>query len=198
MAVCELHVCKCKLCGNHGVKARKCIWRQRHLTHHKHPNSAAKRRAYLLSWRKVKKNTKLKSVPTYFELARQKGLDTDVVVHRSRRDLLTRYSEETNIMHKHCILNLAKTLGRCQLRKDGVVPTLGHGCTGFFVPSKATYIGVPQLLCLTGFDPAIHKNVFAAIEQQSSHDVDIMIGNAMCLPLVGTIIAAALSMVTVL
>ena len=194
-AVCILHPCKCNECSHHGEKALQCKWRHRHRLHRKNANCIKKRRKYLLAWRKVKKDNCLKSVPDYFALARKRGLDTQLVSQRSRRDLLSIYSQESNIMRDTCILNLSKSLGRVSLRSDGFVPTLGHGCSGFFVPSAAAYLDLHQLMCLTGFDPSAHKKVFEVITEHSESDLDIMIGNAMCLPLVGAVAACALSMI---
>ena len=143
----------------------------------------------------VRKNKQLKSPPCYFELARKKGLDTEVVGQRGRRDLLRIYAQQTNLLADKCILNLSKSLGRTSFRKDGVIPTVGHGCLGCFAPSAAAYLNTSQLMCLTGFDPAEHVKVFDALETQRASDIDMLIGNAMNVPVVGVVAACALSMV---
>ena len=46
----------------------------------------------------VRKNKQLKSPPCYFELARKKGLDTEVVGQRGRRDLLRVCAQQNNLL----------------------------------------------------------------------------------------------------
>ena len=97
-------------------------------------------------------------------------------------------------MADKCILNLSKSLGRTSLRKDGFIPTVGHGCLGCFVPSAAANLTTSQLMCLTGFDPAEHVKIFDALKTQKESDIDLLIGNAMSIPVVGVVAACALSM----
>ena len=97
-------------------------------------------------------------------------------------------------MTDKCILNLSKSSGRTSFRKDEVIPTVGHGCLGCFVPSVAAYLNTPQLMCLTGFDPAEHVEVFDALDTQRASDIDILICNAMNVLTVGVVAACALSM----
>ena len=124
----------------------------------------------MLKWRKVKKDTKLKSAPSYFEIAAQQGVNVDIVTQPCRRSPLHSISMTKNINDGKCVLNLSKPLGRTQLRSDGLVPTLGYGCTGMFVPSAAKYLDVPKLVCLSGFKCA---------EERTKTDIDLMIGNTM-------------------
>ena len=195
MAICSVHPCKCQMCQTHRDTEKKCVWRRHHREHLKSAAFLTKRRQYLQVWRKVRKNKKLKSPPCYFELARKKGLDTEVVGQRGRRDLLRIYAQQTNLLADKCILNLSKSLGRTSFRKDGVIPTVGHGCLGCFAPSAAAYLNTSQLMCLTGLDPAEHVKVFDALETQRASDIDMLIGNAMNVPVVGVVAACALSMV---
>ena len=97
-------------------------------------------------------------------------------------------------MSNACVLNLSKSLGRTALRKDGLVPTMGHGRSGLFLPGSAAYLNIEQLMCLTGFDPKLHKNVFTAIMNQKKCDVDLLIGNAMSIPVIGIVSACSLNM----
>ena len=194
-AICELHPCKCAECEKHGEKARKCVWRRTHRLHMKSAKFVLKRKAHLTAWRKVKNDKTIKRAPSYFDMAKSRGLDLDVVSQRGRRDLLDISAQEGNIMGNNCILNLSKSLGRTQLRKDGIVPTMGHGCLGFFLPGSATYLNVEQLMCLTGFDPKLHNDIFRAIKDQKEHDMELMVGNAMSIPVIGIVSGCALSMV---
>ena len=193
-AICELHPCKCSECEKHGEKARKCVWRSTHRLHMKSAKFVLKRKAHLAAWRKVKKDKTIKHAPSYFAMAKARGLNLDVVSQRGRRDLLDISAQEGNIMSNACILNLSKSLGRNQLRKDGLVPTMGHGCLGLFLPGSAAYLNIEQLMCLTGFDPRLHKDVFTAIKDQKEHDMELLVGNAMSIPVIGIVSACALSM----
>jgi len=97
-------------------------------------------------------------------------------------------------MSETCILNLSKSLGRTQLRKDGFVPTMGHGCLGLFLPASAAYLSIEQLMCLTGFDPNLHQDVFKAIPGKKKQDMELLVGNAMSIPVIGLVSGCALSM----
>ena len=193
-AICELHPCKCPKCGKFGEKARRCVWRRTHRLHMKSVKFVLKRRAHLAAWRKVKNDKTLKQTPKYFAMVKSLGMDSEVVCQRGRRDLLDICAQEGSIMSKVCILNLSKSLGRTQLRKDGLVPTMGHGCLGLFLPGFATYLSIEQLMCLTGFDPRLHKGVFKIIKDQKESDMELLVGNAMSVPVIGIISGCALSM----
>ena len=98
-----------------------------------------------------------------------------------------------NITMAKAVLNLGKSIGRTQVRGDGLVPTLGHECTSLYLPGFGAYITMPHLLALTGLHPREQaSHIHYAIT--SGSDMDIMVGNAMCLPLVGSIMAVALHM----
>ena len=97
-------------------------------------------------------------------------------------------------MGEACVLNLLTSIGRTQLRKDGLAPTMGHGCLGLFLPGSATYLNIEQLMCLTGFDPKLHREVFQAINDQKESDMDLLIGNAMSIPVIGIVSRCALKM----
>ena len=55
-------------------------------------------------------------------------------------------------------------------------------------------MNIEQLMCLTGFDPKLHKGVFKAITDQKAQDMELLIGNAMSIPVVGIVSGCALSM----
>ena len=153
------------------------------------------KREYLKQWRNIKNNPQLKHIPTYFELAEQRGLDTGRIKLPARRCMLLVMSRHQNIMTKSAIMNYGKTFGRHQFRKDGLVPTLGHGCTTFFLPAFAQCLTIPQLLCLSGFHPAVNKKVFELAQHMKPADMGLMIGNSMCVPVVGHVMALALGII---
>ena len=190
---CEAHPCRCELCKKHGAGKMKCRWRSSHKTYVKGAGVRAKRRQYLKSWRQVKKDIKLKSPPSYLEMARSRKIGTDAIKSPSRRVILQAMSMQANILSAKSVLNLNKSIGRVQLRTDGLVPTLGHGCGGLFFPAAAAYVTVPQLLCLTGLDPKVHAKDFS-FATTVGNDIEILVGNAMCLPVIGSIMAVALHM----
>ena len=189
---CDLHQCQCHTTDhkNH----TKCKWKLAGKSHCKLPRFKAKRFKYLKQWRVIKKDPKLKCIPDYFQLARIKRLATAVVTQPCRRAMLRSMSQCHNLMKKQCILNLGKSVGRTQFRSDGLAPTMGHGCSALFVPSQAKFLNISQLLCLTGFHPKLNKDVFEHAKNMRATDMDLLMGNAMCLPLVGTLAACALGM----
>ena len=191
--VCELHTCQCSACGQHGTDRMKCLWRASINTFLESSYCKMKQAAYLKMWRKVNKDKKLEKVPTHEELARIRKICTAQITSPSRRLVLHATSQYMDITMAKTVLNLGKSIGRTQVRTDGLVPTLGHGCTSLYLPGFGAYITMPQLLALTGLHPQEHgSHIRCAVT--SGSDMDIMVGNAMCLPLVGSIIAVALHM----
>ena len=195
-AVCQLHVCQCKKCIDFGVAKKKCLWRQTLIRCGKSARAVIQRREYLKQWRKLRKNPKLKHAPTYFELAEQRGLATGHIKQPAKRCMLLVASRQQNIMSKNAIMNIGKTFGRHQFRKDGFVPTLGHGCTTFFLPGFAQFLTIPQLLCLSGFHPTLNKKVFELARDMKPTDMGLFIGNSMCVPVVGHVMAVSLGIIS--
>lgn len=194
-SLCGVHSCQCSSCKGSG-EGLKCLWRKKHKQHMKGVAVITKRRKYLAMWRKVKKDPKLKKAPDYFQLASQKSLNTGWITSPSRRCMLQGLSETQNLMKPHAVLKLSKTLGRNSARDDGILPTLGYGCTAMFVPSVARNLSVPQLLCLTGACPTKQQKAFETAESMKVADMDLLIGNAMVLPVIGTVSAVALCMLS--
>ena len=91
-------------------------------------------------------------------------------------------------------MNLGKSFGRCQIRADGLVPTLGKGCLGFFLPAYASYLTVDQLLCLSGLSPQQCKICYDLAKYQKNNDMDWMLGNTMTLSVVGPVLMVTLGM----
>ena len=194
-AVCPLHVCQCMKCNKCGVAKKKCAWRQTLIKFRKSAKAVLQKREYLKQWRKIKNNPQLKHVPTYFELAERRGLATGHIKQPAKRCMLLVASQHQNIMTKSAIMNYGKTFGRHQFRKDGLVPTLGHGCTTFFLPAFARCLTIPQLLCLSGFHPTVNKKVFEQAQAMKPADMSLLMGNSMCVPVVGHVMAVALGII---
>jgi len=155
----------------------------------------AARLKYIRMWKVVKKDPLLKKPPSYFALAKCKGVRTSHLKSPRERSMLSELSTRENLMDNNAIINLTKSSGRCQFRRDGVVPCLGYGCGSFFVPSKGMYLSGSHLLALTGFCPIKDKDVYKRAQGIAKHDLEVMIGNAMSLPVIGAVIAGALCMV---
>ena len=194
--VCPVHACGCPKCKKNGVAKKTCLWRRTMKGFRKSAQAITQRREYLKRWRKVRQDSKLKSVPTYFELAQARGVSTDHIRQPGRRCMLIIASQHQNIMTPNAIMNYGKTFGRHQFRKDGLVPTLGHGCTTFFLPASASCLTIPQLLCLSGFHPSINKKVFQLFKDFTPADMGVLIGNSMCVPLVGHVMSIALGIIS--
>ena len=109
-AICSVHACRCNMCQQFGELAKKCVWRRHHRVHLKSATFVTKRRQYVKVW-KIRKDNKLKSPPCYFELARKKGLDTQVVWQRGRRDLLRIYAQQGNLLADKMHPELVKVIG---------------------------------------------------------------------------------------
>ena len=186
---CDMHPCCCGHCKGGGRGKMRCEWRKSMKCYLHSHRIMEKRRLYLKKWRAVKQDTKLKKAPGWMDLARQRKVDTSHMKSPSRRCMLETLSSHAHITHLCSVLNVSKTIGRTSWRKDGLVPTLGHGCLGMYVPSAAMYLEVPQLLALTGFEPEAHGAHFRLASEVAPTKMDLLIGNAMTLPVVGSVMA---------
>ena len=195
-AVCPLHICQCAQCHKFGAAKKKCKWRSTLIHFRRSAKAVQQKREYLKQWRQIKKKPKLKKVPTYFELAELRGLATRHIKQPAKRCMLLVASRHQNIMTKDAIMNYGKTFGRHQFRKDGLVPTLGHGCTTFYLPAFARCLTIPQLLCLSGLHPIVNEKVFEQAEDMKPADMGLLIGNSMCVPVVGHVMAVALGIIS--
>ena len=93
-----------------------------------------------------------------------------------------------NLVSENTILDISQSISRVALRSDGCVPTLTTTCGNLFVPSRAVALDHKQLLALQGICPDLAAAVECTPEQ-----ICKMAGNAMTLPLVGSVLVAALS-----
>ena len=193
-AHCLAHPCKCSFCKKHGQHAKKCRWRINHREYSRLQSTKKKRRDYLKLWRRVKNDNTLKKAPDYFCLAARRGIDTMSPRCPRQRVALQELSYERNLFTPSTILNLGKSFGRCQIRADGLVPTLGKGCLGFFLPAYASYLTVDQLLCLSGLSPQQCKICYDLAKYQKNNDMDWMLGNTMTLSVVGPVLMVTLGM----
>lgn len=125
--------------------------------------------------------------PGYFELATARGM-SPLVTSPRERDLLNIMQRQANLMSANCILDLSQSIGRSALRTDGLVPTLGTSCGRLFSPAHGTFLDPVQCLLLQGCDIDVTENTFSKDELFS------LAGNAMCVPVVGCVMAAALAL----
>lgn len=188
-AHCLVHPCRCSYCKDYGKERLKKLRDYTELQ-----STKKKRRSCLKLWRTVKKDDKLKVAPDYFSLAARKGVDTSSPRCPRQRATLRELSYERNLLNGATILNLKKTCGQCQLRTDGLVPTLGDNCLGFCLPSVASYLTVDQLLCLNGMSPRRNKICYELASGQNNCDMEWMLGNTMTLPVVGSVLPVGLGM----
>ena len=70
------------------------------------------------------------------------------------------------------------------------------GAPQFFLPAYSKCLTVPQFLCLSGFHPVSNKKVFLIAKGVKPLDMGMLIGNAMCVPVVGHVMAVALSVIS--
>ena len=144
----------------------------------------------------------LKKAPDFLYLAaqkrmlRMKSVGTAAARLRCPR---SRVAKERSLFKSLTILNLSNSRTfcnreLCQIREDGLVPTLGKGCLGLFVPSDASYLTVDQLLCLQGLSPRKNKICYELAKDQKKVDMDSMLGNSMSLSVVGPVLMVTLGM----
>ena len=202
---CGAHPCTCSFCSGtkpaHWTSCRRII----HRDYSRLQSTKEKRREYLKLWRKVKNDNTLKKAPDYFELAARKRIDTSSLRCPLQRLAVRELSKERSLFKPLTILNLGKSVGRrhgkghysrepCQIRQDGLVPTLGKGCMSFFMPSDASFLTVDQLLCLQGLSPRKNKICYELAKDQKDVDMDSMLGNSMTLSVVGPVLMVTLGM----
>jgi len=117
------------------------------------------------------------------------GIGADATVKRPReRVTLDMLQRAQNILCDTCILDLSQSFGRNAVRKDGLVPTLATSCARMFVPLHGTCLTAVQCLALQGHNPADY-----AVEAFTPLELYRLAGNAMGVPVVGTVLAAAIS-----
>ena len=188
-ACCIRHKCRCTICKTAGRQTKLCRWRG--YTSQYLRKKWRARAAYLSRWRLIKKSTTLKRSPTYFQLAVSNGISVDSLKKLSPRQrvMLNSFSLSQNLLGKDVIIDLAKcVLKPVTIRSDGVVPNLGKACSRLLVPSVAQLLSARHCLLLQGIDPN-------AVDLTDTTDDDIfrMVGSAMCLPAIGTLLIACMS-----
>jgi site-specific DNA-cytosine methylase len=186
---CERHKCRCKICCVAGRQTKLCRWRSE--TSRYMRKSRMARAVYLNNWRLVKKDATLKRSPTYFELARTRGISVDGLrfISPRQRVMLNSLSLSKNLLSKDVIIDLANSISKpIAIRSDGITPILGRTCSRLLVPSVAKLISARQCLLLHGIDPD-------ALDLTHTRDDDIfrMVGSAMGLPAIGTLLMACIS-----
>lgn len=184
-SACPVHPCFCQLCVKAGPAARLCKWRK-HINQYM-LSQKRNRRTYLANWRKVMSDQHLKAAPSYFELARRAKIAASKKISSPReRLLLDAVSGSENLLRKSVILDLSQSIHRLVIRRDGKVPTIGKGSTRLFVTSKGVFLNHRQCLALNG----LGSKTFEAQGVKPSV-LHYMAGNAMCLPVVGSVLVAA-------
>lgn len=186
---CNLHACHCPQCRRAGRQTLRCKWRSHAVKFEACVTSRKARLTYLKQWRLAKRNHKLKSVPDFFILARLRGLDFSIITSPRERCMLRSVAKQQNLLHQNAVIDLSQGIQRKVVRRDGLVPTLGTGCSRIMVPSTGSFLNWRQCSWLQGIN-ITELN----LENVTADEMHHMAGNAMCLPVVGTVIVAALSL----
>ncbi len=181
---CEKHVCQCLQCKTHNPAKKQCKWRASMRLFAATPAERKRAKTYLAQWKSIRKDNKLKKPPSYFELADKKHLRVMVTSPRERC-LLEALSMGRNLHSPTAILDLSQSISRVAFRNDGLVPTLGTGCSGLFVPSAGVHLTPQQCLTLQGVSLAGRD-----LTGLSNEQLHRLAGNAMSVPVVGVVMWA--------
>ena len=149
---------------------------------------------YLSKWQGVKKDKTLKSVPTYFALAKAKRLNTDSILEPSVRCLLQAVSKYNNLLKPTTAMYLHRSIGHCACRDDGLAPLLRNGRV--FSPAAATYLDSAHMTILSGLFPEHNRDVFVAATQIDPDDMPAFLAATMPLPIAKVLAEVALNMMT--
>lgn len=110
---------------------------------------------------------------------------------RCMLDMLQRL---TNLHSPNSVLDLSQTLGRNGLRSDGLVPALGTGCSRLFATGLSSFLSAEQCLMLQGHDAmSMPRGSLAGFSRE---ELFVLAGNSMCMPVVGVVVASAMSLLT--
>lgn len=182
---CKAHVCQCRECKKFGPVAKRCKWRVDVKNFMAKPIEKRRRLQILRSWRTIRKDTTLKMSPSYFSLAAARKLTVSISSPRERcmLDVLAR---SRNMFDKRSILDLSQSISRSSFRCDGAVPALTTTCGSLFVPHVGTYLSPKQCLALQGLHPDM-----VDVTGQTSENLYKLAGNAMSVPVIGTVMYAA-------
>jgi len=184
--LCKLHCCTCRRCKDLGKRKLCCLWRLDAKRYQLNPRERANASKYLANWRKVHKDPKVRSVPTYLVQARK--LKIHVMAGTAReRGVLQVLSRGRNICQRNAVLDLAQNAGRAAFRCDGLVPTLTSTCGSIFLPRFGVYLTPWQCMALQGLSKA-----GCNATDVSDAQIYKMAGNAMSTPVIGVILWAAL------
>ena len=187
---CDVHKCICGICCAAHRQTKLCKWRVT-TSQFMRKNRRAKDK-YLSYWRLVRKNAKLKLSPSYFELTGMHCINVDRLnkfLSPRQRVMLNTLSLTRNLLSKDVIVDLGRCISKPKtIRADGIVPNLGRRCSRLLVSSVAQVISAKQCLLLQGVNPT-------ALDLTETNDDQIfsMVGTAMCLPAIGTLLMACMS-----
>ena len=184
---CSKHICQCRECKKFGASAKRCKWRL-NVQNFMAKAIEKKRRAQLLrQWRTIRKDAKLKASPSYFLLAAARKLKVSITSPRERC-MLDVLSGSRNMFDNRAVLDLSQSINRSSFRCDGTVPTLTTTCGSLFVPRYGAHLSGKQCLALQGLNPHILD-----LTGQSADNLYKLAGNAMSVPVIGTVMYAAVS-----
>jgi len=182
------HKCQCAGCDRGRTLA--CKWRKNHRAYMMTNRFKVQRHRLLLATRAVHKNKTLKSPEAYLVIAARKGLRVnESATSPSQRSTLHLLSQERVLMNKDVILGVSQSLGRNALRDDGLVGALACGCQQMFAPYFGKSLSIQQCMVLQGMDPSAYD-----LNIVSETEIFRLVGNAMCVPAVGIMMAAGMQL----
>ena len=185
-SLCSLHCCSCPMCQKADRPTLKCTWRLHIKTYEARKVKA--KGDYFRLWRGVKKDDTLKKAPDYFDLAAQRGINLCHMASPREHALLRSLSQHQNLHKPQVAVDASQSVRRACFRTDGLVPALGPGCSRIMATAYGRFLTPQQCLWLQGINPAD-----LILDDISEHDLYHMAGNAMSLPVAGSLIVAALS-----
>ena len=128
------------------IALKTCQWRASMKTFLNGCNIRQPSAAYLKLWRKVQQYRKFKTAPPTLVWLVPAGSQQPLSKTRPGAKLSRQSLSVTTSPMGITVLNVGKSIGRTQICSDGLVHTLGHGCSSFYFPGAGTYITTSQFL----------------------------------------------------
>jgi len=186
---CALHPCSCGVCVM-GSNLKKCLWRRNFRTFAQTAAYRKLKSRFLKKWRVIKNDMKLKSVPTYTELAHKRRDKLADLQNPRDRALLNILSEAHNLFKPFIVVAIRTTPGKSQISKHGTIPSVRFG--RLFVPMAGTFLTLKQLYILVGY-PLTKERLEKLNALHAKEDIAFT-ASSFCVPTLAKIMQVALSM----
>ena len=144
--------------------------------------------AYLKLWRKAKKDTTLKRVPNFWELAMRRKMQVPNKISSSPRvrSMLKIVSEQCNILRPNMMINVSQSVDRFGISDDKRAMTLTQHCGDIYAPLFSAFLAPEQCWALQGL--ALCRGV-----NDDDNHLYRAAGSAMSAPVVGSLMWAVVS-----